>query len=111
MRTHSQWAPLDGLSILCAIGDRKLGFQKHERKLTFFEILKTFIPRRKCEFTSRWVHLTVFPCYIQLVNENWGFKKQELQSAFFGQSKTFIVMGRYVDWCLSGWVGVWMDLC
>ena len=36
-------APLARLTILYAIGERKLGFQRHEGKSTFFEMQKTLI--------------------------------------------------------------------
>ena len=41
----SRLGPLEGLSNLYCIGERKLGFQKHERKSAFFESPKTFIFR------------------------------------------------------------------
>ena len=60
MRKHSQGGPLDSLSIFYVIGEPKLGFQKHERKSTFFEILKTFIPRREERKQSQWDPLKSF---------------------------------------------------
>ena len=41
----SRWGPIEGLSNLYCIGERKWGFQKHERKSTFFEPPKNFIVR------------------------------------------------------------------
>ena len=41
----SRWGPFDCLSNLYATGERKLRFQKHIRKSTFFEMPKTFIVR------------------------------------------------------------------
>ena len=41
----SRWGPIEGLSILYCIGERKWGFQKHQRKSTFFESPKNFIVR------------------------------------------------------------------
>ena len=39
----SRWGPIEGLSNLYCTGERKWGFQKHQRKSTFFESPKTFI--------------------------------------------------------------------
>ena len=41
----SRWGPIEGLSNLYCIGERKWGFQKHQRKSTFFESPKNFIVR------------------------------------------------------------------
>ena len=41
----SWWGPLEDHSNLYCIGERKLGFQKHQRKSTFFELPKTFVVR------------------------------------------------------------------
>ena len=49
-RTHSQWDSLEGLSILYAIGERKLKFQNHYRKSVFFEMQKT-----SCVWIDVWV--------------------------------------------------------
>ena len=41
----SRWGPIEGLSNLYCTGERKWGFQKHQRKSTFFESPKNFIVR------------------------------------------------------------------
>ena len=41
----SRWGPIEGLSNLYCIGERKWGFQKQQRKSTFFESPKNFIVR------------------------------------------------------------------
>ena len=41
----SRWGQIEGLSNLYCIGERKWGFQKHQRKSTFFESPKNFIVR------------------------------------------------------------------
>ena len=41
----SRWGPLEGLSNLYCTGERKWGFQKHERESTLFESSKNFIVR------------------------------------------------------------------
>ena len=66
----SRWGPLDCLSNLYATGERKLRFQKHQRKSTFFEMPKTFIPRREGRSEPNGVHLTVFPFYWGIDTEN-----------------------------------------
>ena len=48
MQEHSRWGPPDGLSNLYVTGEQKFGFQKHERKMAFFENSKTFIVRMGC---------------------------------------------------------------
>ena len=44
------------------------------------------------------VHLTVFPIYMPLVNENWGFKNTNVNRPFSKCRKAL----------LSGWVGGWV---
>ena len=39
----------------CVIGDRKWGFKKHHRKLTFFECSKTRIERLVGVYVYAWV--------------------------------------------------------
>ena len=53
-RKYPRWGPLDGLSILYAIGEPQLGFQKNQRQSELSKISKTFTPNGK-----KWDH---FPC-------------------------------------------------
>ena len=55
------------------------------------------MPEGKCESTSDGVYLTVFPVYMWLVNENWGFKNTNVNRPFLNHRKPL----------LSGWVGGW----
>ena len=58
-----------------------------------------FIPRREVRTHSPdGVHLTVFPIYMPLVNENWGFKNTNVNRPF----------SKYRKPLLSGWVGEWV---
>ena len=64
--------------------------------LIYFEISYTFI-HREFQTLPRNVHLTVFPIYIELVNENWGFKNTNVNRPFSNCRKPL----------LSGWMGGW----
>jgi len=60
---------------------------------------KIFIPRREVlTHCPDGVHLKVFPIYIALVNENWGFKNTNVNRPFSSRRKP----------SLSGWVGRWV---
>ena len=71
------------------IGERKLGFQKHNRKSPFYERSKTIILWGDLREYSGWGQLDSFSD-LSSVNENWGFRKTRVNRPFSKGEKTFI---------------------
>ena len=63
-------------------------------------------PRREVRTHSPdGVHLKVFPIYIALVNENWGFKNTNVNRPFSNRRKPvsgWVGVGGWVDWWVGG---------
>ena len=56
---------------------------------------KLFIPSRDLRtYSPDGVHLKVFPIYIALVNENWGFKNTTVDRPFSNRRKTLSPEGK-----------------
>ena len=78
-------------SILYVIEEQKIGVSKTQEQIGLFQKVENLLyPIWKCESTLDGVHLTVFPIYSWLVNENWVSKNTNVNRPFWNGRKSIL---------------------